>query len=341
MRTTYTFQLPKELNATCPPEKRGLRRDGVKLMVLNKQTGAIDHDCFYNLDQYLNKGDLLIVNNSRTIPALLKADWYRGQKFLKMNCEIRLARQLNEREWDVIIPQEGIQFGDIFHFSNNVIGKVTKVSEHSPFKRMEFTLGGVQLLHEIYKLGEPIRYEYIHQPYLLEDYQTVFGSIPGSMEMPSAGRAFTWELLEKLKRKGVQVASIILHTGLSYYLDDKWDHSPSLQFEEFVVPPNVIKQIQETKNKGNKVIAVGTTVIRAVETAIHTGKYSGWTNLYIDRDFKIISADGIITGFHEPEASHLHLLSSFVPESFLMKAYEEAIKHEYYWHEFGDMNLII
>jgi len=337
----YKFSIPTHLNAGSPPEKRGIRRDFVKLMVLNKSTGKTEHQLFYQLDEYLNEGDMIILNQSRTIPALLRGVCKRNGVILQENCETRLARKKSENQWEAIISETGLKKGDEIIFSNKLSGTVVQESPSTPFITLQFSMKNKEFYDEIYKIGEPIRYEYINTPWGLEDYQTVFATQPGSVEMPSAGRAFTWELIQKLKRKGVHISFISLHTGLSYFLDDKWDHSPDKNVEEYYVPRRIIEQIKQTRKAGNKVIAVGTTVVRAIETALKTGDLSGWTNLYIKKGHKLKGIDGIITGFHEPEASHLQLLSAFIDENKLLKAYEEAIHYKYLWHEFGDMNLII
>jgi S-adenosylmethionine:tRNA ribosyltransferase-isomerase len=190
-----------------------------------------------------------------------------------------------------------------------------------------------------------VRYEYIQEPWNLDYYQTVFATIPGSVEMPSAGRAFSWELLFRLQKKGVRIAYITLHTGLSYLLDDKWHKGPDKNFENYEVPKETADLIRVTKKAGGRVIAVGTTVVRALETVAlekrEVEAHSGWTNLYITEDTKLEICDGLITGMHEPEASHLQLLSAFVDKGKLYEAYQDAIKQRYLWHEFGDMNLII
>ena len=208
-------------------------------------------------------------------------------------------------------------------------------------KLIHFSKKGTDLFNIIYALGEPVRYEYIEQPWELDYYQTVFASHPGSVEMPSAGRAFSWELLFELKRKDIQVDFIQLHTGLSYLLDDNLVQTPEDNDEEYHISERTMERIIEAKASGKRVIAVGTTVVRALETAAMNGVLSGMTNLYINQQFPLKIADGIITGFHEPKASHLDMLSAFVSEQHLLKAYDEAIEAGYLWHEFGDMNLII
>jgi S-adenosylmethionine:tRNA ribosyltransferase-isomerase len=163
--------------------------------------------------------------------------------------------------------------------------------------------------------------------------------------MPSAGRAFSWELLFELQRSGIQIAYIQLHTGLSYLMDDKWHQEPFHNFEEYNVPAETAELVRKTKESGGRIIAVGTTVVRSLETAVDpigvSVAQAGWTNLYVHDRFPLKVVDGLITGFHEPKTSHLQLLSAFVAQDILMKSYHEAIDLGYYWHEFGDMNLII
>lgn len=337
----YDFNLPAELNASHPPERRGVRRDHVKMMVLERTSGNVKHDKFFDLDQYLNPGDILVLNNSRTIPAILKADWHRNGKLIKKEIEIRLARKKNDSTWEVLIVADAVKTGDQFCFEENLHAKVIGEVFNSPLKIVQFSVQGKNLFEAFYSLGEPVRYEYIEQPWKLDYYQTVFASQPGSVEMPSAGRAFSWELLFKLQRKGIKIAYLQLHTGLSYLLDDNYVHSPEENYEEYVIAQEDMKAIMETKAAGGKVIAVGTTVVRALETAIKTSILLGWTNLYVSAEYKLQVVDGIITGFHEPKASHLDMLTAFVNEKKLFSAYDMAIEKKYLWHEFGDINLII
>ncbi|WP_256358475.1 S-adenosylmethionine:tRNA ribosyltransferase-isomerase [Bacillus sp. sid0103] len=335
------FYLPEELNASLPPEKRGIRRDHVRMMVLDRVTGDINHDHFFDLAKYLEPGDLLIANNSRTIPAVLHANWIRNSELIGPNVEVRLARRCGEDLWKALIVAAPVKPGDMLEFSADLSAMVIAEKGNSPLKIIEFTKKGMELFNSIYTLGEPIRYEYIDQPWGLDYYQTIFASHPGSVEMPSAGRAFSWELIFKLKRLNIQLDFIQLHTGLSYLLDDSYHQTPEENIEEYQISERTMERILQTKAAGNRVIAVGTTVVRALESAARNGILSGTTNLYIDSNFPIKIADGIITGLHEPQASHLDMLSAFVSEQHLLQAYNHAIEAGYLWHEFGDMNLIL
>ncbi|MFS0750108.1 S-adenosylmethionine:tRNA ribosyltransferase-isomerase [Oceanobacillus sp. 1P07AA] len=329
------FHLPDEANATTPPEKRGIRRDQVRLLALDSNTGSYEHSYFYHLENYLSPGDLLVLNNSRTIPPVLDATLANGKTI-----EIRLAKRLSNTMWEVLIPVT-IEIDEQLYFREGLVGKVIASKLHSPLKQIEFNRSDIDLYNYFYKYGEPVRYEYIHHPWTLDDYQTAYAIHPGSVEMPSAGRAFSWELLFRLQKKGINIAFLQLHTGLSYLLDDAWDHSPENNEEFYSIPKETVALVKQTQNNYKQVIAVGTTVVRALETMALTAESSGWTNLYIQRDFNRQITNGLITGLHEPKSSHLEMLTSFIDESLLLNAYEQAIKEGYLWHEFGDMNLIL
>lgn len=334
------FHLPDYLNASSPPERRGIRRDHVRLMVLDSATPELRHDSFYQLDRYLQPGDLLVLNNSRTVPAVMKAI-KQQEGNIDGEYEFRLASRIGEDTWEVLSKSENVLAGDEFLFGNCLHGIILSKEIESPIVRMKFSESGAALSDCIYRIGEPIRYEYIGESWKLDYYQTVYAAEPGSVEMPSAGRAFSWELLFKLHRKGVRIAFIQLHTGLSYLLDDKWDHSPEKNYENYTVPAETMQMVRTAKSADKRIIAVGTTVVRALETAALTGRYTGRTNLYIREDSQLQVCDGIITGFHEPKASHLEMLAAFIDKEELLEAYQKAISAEYLWHEFGDMNLII
>ena len=195
------------------------------------------------------------------------------------------------------------------------------------------------------RLGKPIRYEYVSAPWDLDYYQTVYAKEPGSAEMPSAGRAFTWKLLLDLKRRGIESAYIVLHTGLSSYMDDELDRAHPASEEEYFVSATIAEKINRARKSGGRVIAVGTTAVRALESAVdESGRVRAqhaYTRLRIDNKHRLKAVDGLLTGLHEPEASHLDLLSAFLPAEQIRAAYEEAIERRYLWHEFGDLNLIL
>jgi S-adenosylmethionine:tRNA ribosyltransferase-isomerase len=203
----------------------------------------------------------------------------------------------------------------------------------------------IPLLDLIYRLGEPVRYGYVEEPLPIDLYQTVYAGEPGSVEMPSAGRPFTWQMLLKLKNRGIGLASILLHTGLSSTRDDQIDLTHPVYAEEYFVPEATALAVNGAHASGGTVIAVGTTVVRALESAAHPdGRVEavrGLTRLHIAADYRLKAVDALLTGMHEPQTSYLDLLSAFVAPPRLQAAYLEAIQRGYLWHEFGDVNLII
>jgi S-adenosylmethionine:tRNA ribosyltransferase-isomerase len=211
--------------------------------------------------------------------------------------------------------------------------------------KVRFSRGGGELIDLLYRLGKPVRYEYVSQPWALDYYQTVYAREPGSAEMPSAGRAFTWRLLFALQRRGVESAHVVLHTGLSSYLDDELDARHPASEEEYLIRDAAAEKINRARESGRRVVAVGTTVVRALESAAQAGGRvragHGYTRLRITADHRLRVVDGLLTGLHEPQASHLDLLTAFLPARTIRGAYEEAVRRGYLWHEFGDLNLIL
>lgn len=335
---SYPFQIPDQLNATAPLEFQGASRDQVKLMVLHSQNGDVSHSQFNKIDEFLNEGDVVILNNSRTIPPVLKA------KQGSSDVEVRLSRNVSPNCWEALLIGDFIQANTPLTFNNGLKAVIAGVGSERPLVKLSFSKKGAELLDDIYRYGEPIRYEYINTPWPLEMYQTVYASAPGSVEMPSAGRAFSWNVLNKLQQKGVKLGFLQLHTGLSYYENDRWP-DPKHHPEAYHVPEETAQLINNARKNGKRVIAVGTTVVRALESVVdqegivHANE--GVTRLYIHKDHVVRSVDGLVTGLHEPEASHLDMLSAFVDQKHLMKAYRAAIQKGYLWHEFGDMNLIL
>ena len=338
------FELPRALEATAPPELRGLRRDDVRLLVLDRATGAVTHTRFDQLGDFLRSGDLLVVNSSRTVPALLRAVGDDGAAV-----EVRLADRRGARRWDALVldgrrhvGHEGMRllFGE--RLRARVIGRRTDL----PFLwRLEFNQSGTALLDAIERLGEPVRYGYVTGALPADLYQTVYATTPGSVEMPSAGRPLSWELLRNLRRHGIRTASLLLHTGLSSTRDDAIDALHPNYAERFDVPAEAAAAVNDTHAAGGRAIAVGTTVVRALETVtrsdgvVHAGR--GRTRLRVTPSYQLRAVDGLLTGLHEPRASHLDMLSAFVTPAHLESAYREALREGYLWHEFGDMNLIV
>lgn len=338
------FELPSDLEASAPAEFRGLRRDRVRLLVLPRFKGIITHSRFDALGDFLDRGDLLVLNNSRTLPAVLQARDENG-----VLVEVRLAQRMSEDVWEALILDDRRRVGRLdmkLKFDPGLSAVVVAPGHDQPYLwQVRFDRCCADLLDLIYRLGVPVRYSYVPERLPLDLYQTVYASRPGSMEMPSAGRAFSWELLFKLRQKGVDFVSITLHAGLSSTRDEVLDASQPNSEEEFEIPGPAAEAVNDAHRHGRRVIAVGTTVVRALETVANPdrtmGAGRGRTTLHITRGTPLKVVDSVLTGLHEPQASHLDLLSAFVEPDRLMAAYREAIKRRYLWHEFGDMNLIL
>ncbi|WZY00247.1 S-adenosylmethionine:tRNA ribosyltransferase-isomerase [Bacillus sp. FSL W7-1360] len=321
--------------ATTPVERLGKTRDAVRMLVYGANTNNMWHDSFTSLPQFLRPDDVLVFNNSRTIPARLR---------LQGGGEVRLSRHVSEQVWDVLIMEdESAAVGKMLTFVGSLTATLLGEGSERPLKQLKFHASALEVVDYLYKYGEVIRYEYVKEPWPLADYQTVYGTMPGSVEMASAGRAFTWRLLASLRAHGVSFATITLHAGLSYYEDDKWPQ-PSLHPESYTVTKKNAAIMNKAKEAGGRIIAVGTTVVRTLETVAHRGRVcagAGETTLHVQRPEQFTVIDGLLTGFHEREASHMQLLEAFIGDRGVRAVYDEAIAHNYHWHEFGDMNLLL
>ena len=346
MSAPFTFTLPQELAAKEPAERRGIGRDEVRLMVIDRtQNNKVTHTKFNHLDEFLLPGDLLVFNSSRTLPASLKGCQANG------NClEVRLAHKLPDNSWlALLLCQQGELFSCGLHngmeldFGLGLTAVVEQPDSHiHRLWQIRFNYQGSELIDLFYRLGQPVRYEYVSAPWDLDYYQTVYAVEPGSAEMPSAGRAFTWKLLFDLKRKGIETTNIVLHTGLSSYMDDELDAQHPASQEEYFISESAAQKINRARSRGKRIIAVGTTVVRALESvARNITAQHGYTRLHINASHRLKAVDGLLTGMHEPEASHLDLLTAFLPAEQIKSAYTEAVAKQYLWHEFGDLNLII
>ncbi len=349
MSAPFAFALPPELAAREPPERRGLSRDRVRLLVIDRRTGRVGHTRFDRLGDFLRPGDLVVFNSSRTLPAVLDGRAAGGGPAI----EVRLAEHLPDDSWlALLVCRGGEPFGCglcegmRLAFGRGLTADVGGRDPRIPrLWRVRFSRSGGELIDLLYRLGRPVRYEYVARPWALDYYQTVYAREPGSAEMPSAGRAFTWRMLFALQRRGIESARVVLHTGLSSYLDDELDALHPASEEEYTVGETAAAKVNRARAAGRRVIAVGTTVVRALESAagpdgrVRPGH--GYTRLHIATDHRLRAVDGLLTGLHEPEASHLDLLTAFLPAEQIHAAYEEAVRRRYLWHEFGDLNLIV
>lgn len=348
-KSLFDFTLPDELSADKPPELRGINRDRVNLMIIDRQSGNRSHSTFNHLMEFLQYGDMLIFNSSRTLPASLKTINNKKHRI----SEVRLAEHLPDDSWLVLMLDDnnnrhyaGIRAGLKLEFNADLTATIEKRDVRNPkLWKIRFSLRGAELINIFYQIGQPIHYGYISAPLPLEYYLTVFAKDPGSSEMPSAGRAFTWKMLFDLKNKGIDTSFITLHTGLSSYMDEDINNNRIVAEEEYFISESTSAKIRITRSKGGRIIAVGTTVVRALESsAVIFGKVTAghaYTSLRITSEHNLKVADGLITGFHEPEASHLDLISAFLTPAQIRKSYEEAISKKYLWHEFGDLCLIL
>lgn len=349
MSNTLTFTLPKELAAKEPPELRGLARDQVKLMVFNRTTNSITHSKFRDLAKFLKKGDLLVFNVSRTIPASLQGRMLPSGTPV----ELRLAEHLPDDSWlALLLCVEGERFAcglrtDAHIALTNGLG-VDVIGRHLEISRLwkiRFSQSGSRLLDSIYKLGQPIRYEYLNAPYGLDYYQNVYSTEPGSAEMPSAGRPFTWRVLLDLKRHGIDTTQVVLHTGLSSYMDNDLDRRGLVPEEKYQIGEAAAEKVNAALRRGRRIIAVGTTPLRALESAAcvpsHVEPRSGYTSLRVNGAYRLKVVGGLLTGLHESESTHLDILRVFLTEEQILRQYNEALNRGYLWHEFGDVNLIL
>ena len=323
------------LAATEPPEARGLPRDGVRLLVGGPD--GVSHHRFPDLPQLLAAGDVLVVNRSGTLPAAVDVD---GSDLVLHVSTSRPGGgwlvELRRRNGHATVPYPGGSAGDRLPLAGGATA--TLHAREGRLWRADVETRSVPAYLLVH--GRPIRYSYVEQDWPLSAYQTVFSAEPGSAEMPSAGRPFTHELVTRLVTAGVVFAPITLHTGVASL------ESPEPPYPEwYAVPPVTARLVTEARTAGARVIAVGTTATRAIETVadadgtVRPG--SGWTDLVIDPARGVRVVDGLLTGFHEPKASHLQLLAAVAGEQLLARCYAEAMAEGYRWHEFGDLNLLL
>ncbi|TDW18194.1 S-adenosylmethionine:tRNA ribosyltransferase-isomerase [Kribbella kalugense] len=326
------FELPDALNAGEPPEARGLSRDHVKLLVAEGSTVA--HTRFDRIGEYLRPGDLLLVNTSGTLPAAVDS----------ASITVHFSTALDDGTWVVELRDGGAPklngtAGDQVELPEGVLTLLAPY--HPENNRLWIARPPVpDVLGYLQRHGRPITYNYVGKRWPLAAYQTVFAREPGSAEMPSAARPFSFELVSHLASQGVLIAPILLHCGVS----SLESHEPP-QPERYDVPAHTARLVNWVKANGGRVIAVGTTAVRAIESAAgDDGSVSpahGWTDLVLSPCHPVRVVDGLVTGMHAPEASHLLLLESVVGDDTVQRAYDAALSEQYLWHEFGDSCLLL
>ncbi len=339
----FFYNLPEELIAQFPSEKR----DGCRLMVLNRESGEIEHKIFSDIIDYLNPEDMLVVNSSKVIPARLLG------KTLKTGSDIELLllRMEEDGQWETLVrPGKRAKIGASFAFAEVLTATVTDILEGGN-RRVKFDYDTekyktiYEVLDEIGNMPLP--------PYITkklenkDDYQTVYAKAEGSSAAPTAGLHFTEELIEKIKAKGVGYGEVTLHVGLGTFRPVKvekiQDHL--MHGEHFYVPDEVAEEINKRRAKGGRIIAVGTTSARVLESAstndgiVHPIKAE--TGIFIYPGYKFKATDALITNFHLPESTLIMLVSALATKNKVMKAYEEAVKMRYRFFSFGDAMLIV
>lgn len=342
-RTALDFVRPDNLQATAPPEARGIDRDGVRLLV-STPDGHI-HAQFRELPRFLHAGDLLIVNRSATLPASLPAEGPLGRFMLNLSTRYDRRLWVAEPRWSVGEPGPlPVEAGDAI----TVAGAPARLVKPYPgLPRLWFVRIDADADELFDCCGVPIRYGYVEDGYPLDAYQTVFATVPGSAEMPSAGRPFTPRIVDALRARGVEIAGIVLHTGVSSLeVDAERIEEHTMYAEPFRVPASTAGAINSAMREGRRIIAVGTTVVRALESAWDSEADEvraavGFTRLYIHPGRGVHVVSGLLTGFHDPLASHLAMLYAVAGRHLVQSAYEEAVREEYLWHEFGDSHLIL
>jgi S-adenosylmethionine:tRNA ribosyltransferase-isomerase len=323
-----------------PPERRGLGRDDVALLVARRRSGTLEHRRFRDLPQVLAPGDLLVVNTSATLPAAVDA------RLDGLPVELRFSTPAADSHWVVELragdgsPLRRAPLGARLELPAG--GRAELVARYAGSDRL--SLARLELDRPLgdylYRHGRAIRYGYVPEPWPLEAYQTVFALEPGSAEMPSAGRPFTPELVTKLVARGILFAPLLLHTGVSSLERGELPYP-----ERYRVPATTARLVDAVRNWGGRVIAIGTTVVRALETAADPdGTVSpggGWTNLVVTPKRGLRAVDGLLSGWHEPEASHQLMLEAVAGRELLRRSYDAARARGYRWHEFGDVHLIL
>lgn len=338
MKTSdFSYDLPSELIAQHPAQKR----DQSRLMLLNKKTGEINHKKFYNIIDYLNNGDVLVLNDTRVMPARIFG--HRSEK--DESIEILLLNHKGDT-WETLAkPGKKLKIGTEIIFSDELKAEVVDISEDGS-RFFKFIYSGI--FEEILdRLGEMPLPPYIQEK--LEDkerYQTVYSKEIGSAAAPTAGLHFTKELLKKIEEKGIEICFITLHVGLGTFrpvkVEDVTKHKMHSEF--YIIRDDVAQKINKAKDEGRRIVAVGTTSIRTLESAADDKGYvkakSGWTDIFIYPPYKFKCVDALITNFHLPESTLIMLVSSLSTREIILNAYNVAVKEKYRFFSFGDAMFI-
>jgi S-adenosylmethionine:tRNA ribosyltransferase-isomerase len=343
--TEPTFELPDDLIAESPAEARGLARDEVRMLVASRTTGELVDTTFRALPDQLRPGDLLVVNTSATVPAAVGTADGRVVHFsteLPDSAGRRWVVEVRRPCRAGSLPDDSVRARDRLRLDGGgALDLVSPFPEDGP-RRLWVAVPHVSgsVVDYLARHGHPIRYGCTDLRWPIDAYQTAFGVEPGSAEMPSASRGFTPRLVTRLVTYGVGITPITLHTGVS----SQEVHEPPYP-EWYRVPPATAERVNAAHDAGHAVIAVGTTATRALETvATVDGRAApgeGWTDVVVTPARGVRLVDGLLTGWHEPEASHLQLLEAVAGRELLDRSYGAALELGYRWHEFGDLHLIV
>lgn len=341
-----SFELPPELAAAEPIEATGARRNGVR-MIVSDGDASPEHRRFDELPHVLRAGDLVVVNTSSAMAAAIDGRTATGEDVV-----VHVSTELPSRVWLVEIrerqvggstrPDPADRTGECIELVGGLV--VELFGRFTGSMRLWLAAihleDGNELAAHLARYGRPIRYHYVTRDWPLSSYHTVFGRTPGSAEMPSASRPFTDATVTDLVAAGVGIAPLTLHTGVSSLESHELPYP-----ERFDVPATTARAVNHTRHDGGRVVAIGTTVVRALESVVddrglvHPGR--GWTDVIITPERGAPSVDGLLTGWHEPEASHLMMLEAVARPGMLEPAYAAALEARYLWHEFGDVHLIL
>lgn len=343
----FDYELPKELIAQTPAEQR----DGCRMMVLDRKTGAIEHRHFYDVLDYLNEGDCLVLNDSRVIPARM----YGTKESTGAHIELLLIKRIEGDRWESLVkpgkrlrPGDTVVLDDKRLFKAHILGTY---DENNGTRLIEFEYEGIfmERLEEIGSMPLPPYIERAAEDDDKEMYQTVYSRIDGSVAAPTAGLHFTKELLAKAEEKGVRIAYVTLHVGIGTFRPVKVENveEHKMHFEECQVSEEAAEIVNDTIEKGGRIISVGTTSTRTLESAavmtdagfrLKAGEYSTGIFIYPGYSFKLV--DALITNFHLPKSTLLMLISALYDREKILEAYEEAVREKYRFFSYGDAMLI-
>ncbi len=333
---SVAFELPHALEASAPPEARGLARDEIALLVSDARAGSHEVHAFNALGEFLDPGDLLVINDSATIPAALEAE-FAGEKF-----GLHLSTKFSEELW-LVEPRSPMRFE---HGATLALPEGASLTLLAPFGGIRPRLWYARLTIRadvstyLDRNGSAITYTYVNGRWPLSFYQSIFSKEPGSVEMPSAARPFSLRTLQALRARNIAIATVTLHCAVAS--PDR--HEPPIM-EWMNVSPHAIDSIKGARMRKKRVVAVGTTVVRALESASDEAgqpiAFRGWTEHVVNRENPPKLASALLTGFHEPQASHLAMLEAFTSAAFVRESYDEALRAQLLWHEFGDVHLLL